>query len=273
MFRQNSWIFRPNSTRLAGLCQSVQLLELHENINRLWISDEVSMKKPVKTAAGLPAGKDVSAFLAKVSSTSVVKSSGQPGRLLFAMDATASREQSWDRACQIQGQMFVETAGLGGLEIQLCYYRGFSEFSASPWLAQSGDLLQTMSGVSCLGGHTQIEKVLRHAIRETRQKKINALVFVGDCIEENIDELCSLSGELALLGVPVFVFYEGDDPVAIGGFQQLATLTGGACCPFNSNSAKQLRDLLSAVAVYAAGGRKALEEFQRDHGSTLLRLK
>jgi hypothetical protein len=129
-----------------------------------------------------------------------------------------------------------------------------------------------MSCVNCLGGHTQIEKVLRHALGESRQKKINALVFVGDCIEENIDDLCSLAGELALHGVPIFAFYEGGDPVAVRGFQQLAALTGGACCPFNSSSPKHLRDLLSAVAVYAAGGRKALEDFQRNRGDTLLRL-
>ena len=47
-------------------------------------------------------------------------------RLIFAMDATASREPTWDRACQVQGQMFLETAALGGLEVQLVYYRGFA---------------------------------------------------------------------------------------------------------------------------------------------------
>ena len=29
------------------------------------------------------------------------------GRLLFALDATASRQPSWDRACQLQGQMWI----------------------------------------------------------------------------------------------------------------------------------------------------------------------
>src|SRR3546814_9870581 len=39
---------------------------------------------------------------------------GRRGRLIFAMDATASREPTWDRACRLQGEMFKETAALGG---------------------------------------------------------------------------------------------------------------------------------------------------------------
>ena len=39
------------------------------------------------------------------------------GRLLFAMDATASREHAWDMACQIQADMFMSTQEIGSLEI------------------------------------------------------------------------------------------------------------------------------------------------------------
>ena len=215
---------------------------------------------------------DIDAFLNKAAVTPRLKPSDERGRLIFAMDATASREATWDHACQLQGEMFSETAALGGLEIQLCYYRGYAEFDASPWLTSSQDLLTRMSGVACLGGHTQIEKILQHAIRETKQKKVDALVFVGDCLEENIDDLCRYAGELALLGVPMFLFHEGYDPVAAMGFKQLAQLTRGAYCRFDSNSAQQLKELLSAVAVYAAGGRQALENFNKRHGKTVLQL-
>jgi hypothetical protein len=44
-------------------------------------------------------------------------------------------------------------------------------------------------------------------------------------------------------------------------FRQFARLTGGAYCRFDSTSADQLRDLLAAVAVYAAGGLRALENY------------
>ena len=48
-------------------------------------------------------------------------SGGGRGRLIFALDATASREPTWDRACRIQGEMFEATAALGGLDIQLVF--------------------------------------------------------------------------------------------------------------------------------------------------------
>jgi len=212
---------------------------------------------------------EVDAFLRKVASTPVVKSSGHSGRLIFAMDATASREPTWDHACHIQAQMFADTAALGGLAIQLCYYRGYNEFSASDWLTRTADLHKRMTAVRCLGGHTQISKVLRHAIEETGQKKVNALVFVGDCMEEKLDRLCQLAGELGIHNVPVFLFHEGHDPAAEGAFKQIARLTNGAYCPFDAGSAQQLRDLLSAVAVYAAGGRRALEDFSESRGESV----
>jgi hypothetical protein len=162
--------------------------------------------------------------------------------------------------------MFEETASLGGLEIQLCYYRGFNEFSSTGWLTNTVDLQQRMAAVRCLGGHTQIRKVLRHAIKETRQRKADALVFVGDCMEENIAELCRIAGELGIHNVPAFLFHEGSDPVAEHAFRQIARLTNGAYCPFDAGSAQQLRELLSAVAVYAAGGRRALEHFSKTRG-------
>jgi hypothetical protein len=124
-----------------------------------------------------------------------------------------------------------------------------------------------MSSVFCLGGQTQIGRVLEHALTETRRTKVDALVFVGDCMEEDADALCHSAGELGLLGVPVFVFHEGGEPLARRTFEQVARLSRGAYCPFDANSARQLKDLLSAVAVYAAGGHRALEDYGRRGGS------
>ncbi len=214
----------------------------------------------------------IDAFLEKVSSTPVTKSAGERGRLIFAMDATASREHAWDRACHIQGEMFKETATLGGLDIQLCYYRGFGEFKASPWLSSSDELLNRMTSVSCQGGSTQIEKVLHQAIKQTKQKKVQALVFVGDCMEEDVDRLCQFAGELGMLGVPAFLFHEGEEPVAQRAFKQIARLTRGAYCSFDATSAGQLRDLLRAVAVYAAGGQSALQDFSKDRSEVVRKL-
>jgi hypothetical protein len=214
----------------------------------------------------------IEAFLKKVTAMPRIKSDGRLGRLIFAMDATASREPTWDRACHLQAQMFQETAALGGLEIQLCYYGGFKKFSASPWLRHSDALLARMMAVTCLGGYTQIEKILQHTLEETQRQKVNALVFVGDCMEENVDQLCHIAGKLGVLGVPAFVFQEGHDPVAEHAFRQIAKLSQGAYCRFDASSAAQLRDLLSAVAIYAAGGRHALENFSQRQGGVTLQL-
>ncbi len=197
------------------------------------------------------------------------RATGGRGRLIFAMDATASREPAWDHACHIQGEMFAATDSLGGLEVQLVFYRGFGECKASPWVSSSKELVRRMTAVSCLGGHTQIGRVLAHAVKETKNKRVDALVFVGDALEEAVDDLSHTAGELGLLGVPAFLFHEGDDAITAAGFRQIAKLTKGAYCPFDAGSAEQLKELLSAVAVYAAGGRRALEDLSRKKGGVV----
>lgn len=191
----------------------------------------------------------------------------QPGRLIFALDATASRQPTWDTACRLQSELFLATRDLGGLAIQLCYYRGFNEFKASSWLTNPDRLLTAMNSVSCLGGHTQIARVLRQAIRETRQQAVKAVILVGDCCEEKVDNLCQMAGELGMLRTPVFAFHEGHDSDGEHAFRQIAHLSGGAYVPFDHSSPAVLKELLGAVAVFATGGRKALEQFS-NHGST-----
>jgi len=205
-----------------------------------------------------PATTSVEQFLAQVE-RAPVPASGRRGRLIFAMDATASRQPTWDRACQLQGDMFTHTRGLGGLDIQLCFYRGYREFRASPWHDNAAALRRAGQAVRCLGGHTQIIRLLRHALAEHQRQPVQALVFIGDAIEEPIDQLCQLAGQLGILGVPLFLFQEGHDPLASNGFAQLARLSSGAHCHFDHHSAATLSELLNAVAVYASGGKQALD--------------
>jgi len=206
-----------------------------------------------------PLRSDVAAFLDRVASMPAVRPApGRRGRLLFAMDATASRQPSWDRACHLMGEMFLATRDLGGLSLSLAYYRGFAEFAATPWLADAQDVVRRMTGVTCLGGQTQILRVLRHAARQSAAEHVAALVFVGDAVEEDVDALCHAAGEMALRGTPGFFFHEGGSGIAGNAFRQMAKVSGGAYAPFDAGSAGQLRDLLRAVAVFAAGGRAAL---------------
>jgi hypothetical protein len=192
--------------------------------------------------------------------------SGTRGRLLFAMDATASREPTWDHACSIQGEMFVAADALGGLDVRLAFYRGFDEFKVSRWTSDGRELARLMSAVRCLAGRTQIGRVLRYAAEQRRDSRLDAVVFVGDCCEEDVDQIGHEAGQLGLLGLPVFVFHEGNDRTASRIFPQIAKLTRGAYCRFDRSSPDQLRKLLGAVAAYAAGGRDALLKYGREQG-------
>jgi hypothetical protein len=212
---------------------------------------------------------DVDAFLRDLNRAPAVRPGGGRGRLIFALDATASREPTWDRACRIQGEMFEATAALGGLDVRLVFYRSFAECKASRWMQNAGDLHRAMRAVSCVGGETQIGRVLEHAIAETKRQRVHALVFVGDAMEENADHLCRLAGELGLLGTPVFIFHEGNDATAAAAFRQIAKLSRGAYLSFDLASADRLKELLAAVAVYAAGGYRALADYSAKKGDEI----
>lgn len=215
-----------------------------------------------KTLQPSPAGA-IQSFLEQVAKTPAGTTGG---RLIFALDATASREPTWREARRLQAEMFEVAAASGGLAIQLCHYRGLADFSVSPWLTEARDLKARMERVACLGGLTQIGRVLEHAIAEARRARVNAVVFIGDCVEEAADALSHLAGQLGVLDTRLFLFQEGDDPEAERVFRHLAQLSGGAHCRFDAGSARQLGDLLGAVAAYAAGGHAALERFGRDRG-------
>jgi hypothetical protein len=194
-----------------------------------------------------------------VKSLGPASASGQRGRMIFALDATMSRQPLWDTACKLQADMFRETAAIGGLDVQLVYYRGIAECRASRFVSDATQLAGLMEKIDCRGGHSQIGKVLAHTRRESEQRRVQALVFVGDAMEEKLDDLCAAAGALGLLGVPAFVFQEGHDPIAEQAFREIARLSRGAYGRFDPGSAHQLAELLRAAAAYAAGGRKALE--------------
>jgi hypothetical protein len=200
------------------------------------------------------------------------RSGREPGRVIFALDATASREPTWDQASHLQSELFLSASSLGGLSIQLCYFRGYREFKATRFVEQTDQLVQLMNGVGCLGGMTQIERLLEHALVETRVRPVKAVIFIGDCCEEPVDPLCHAAGELGMLRTPVFMFQEGDDPHARRVFEQISKLSGGAYAPFDRSSPQMLRELLGAVAVYAAGGAKALADHSGRSSAAVRRL-
>jgi hypothetical protein len=208
---------------------------------------------------------DIEAFVQRARAVGP-RADGKRGRLIFAMDATMSRQPMWDLACGLQAEMFEETAAIGGLDVQLVYYRGLSECRASKWVSDPKRLNSLMERIDCRGGHTQIRRVLEHVRKEAKLQKVDAFVFVGDAMEEPVDDLCAKAGELGLLGVPAFMFQEESDPITESAFREIARLTNGAYCRFDAGASAQLRELLRAAAAFAAGGHKALSDLSRRSG-------
>lgn len=224
------------------------------------------MKKTSGELNKTDSSSEVSAFLDKLDQMPQTHKSDRAGRLIFAMDATASRAGTWDMACKLQGDMFAKSSAIGSLELQLVFFRGYKECKSSKWLSNPMDLLRLMSSVTCLAGQTQVKRVLTHTLNEVRENPVDALVYVGDCMEEDIDKLGALAGQLKLQNVPMFIFQEGYDVTASVAFKQFAALSGGAHCQLDHNSAHQLGQLLNAAAVYAAGGRGALQDYAKLNG-------
>lgn len=213
------------------------------------MTSELKTTKP-KTASRA----EIDGFFAQVKSLAPTAKPGQRGRLIFALDATASRQDLWDVACKLQADMFRTAAAVGALDVQLVYYRGLGECRASKWVSRPDELTRLMERIDCRGGFTQIGKILAHAKREAPA----TLVFVGDAMEEGIDDLSHAAGELGRLGVKAFMFQEGDDRDAERASREIARATGGAYCRFDPGAAHQLAELLRAAATYAAGGMQAL---------------
>ena len=201
---------------------------------------------------------EVEAFLRKAAAVPAA-AAGKRGRLVFALDATLSRQPTWDLAQSLQGKRFETAGALGGLDVQLVFFRGMAECRASSFVENGAGLAALMGKIAVRGGQTQIARVLEHVRTETRRAPVGALVYVGDAMEENVDALCGLAGELGLLGVKAFMFHEGADPAAARAFREIARLTGGAYAAFDQSAAQRLASLLAAAAAYAAGGSRALE--------------
>lgn len=202
---------------------------------------------------------EIDKFLTR--SKDLVERGPADGRLIFAIDATASRQPTWDRACQLQGEMFLATHTKARLSVQLCYFRGFNDFRTSTWLQDEAALLHQMNRVRCEGGYTQILRVLEHALAENAKQAVQAIVLIGDACEENHDLIAGKAGELGIAGIPLFMFQEGHDRKTEHLFRHMAKLTRGAWARFDHRSARELAELLGAVARYATGGKESLLQY------------
>lgn len=208
-----------------------------------------------KPPAPIASDGAVAAFLARAASVPALRAGPSPARLIFGVDATASRQPTWDHAAGVQAEMFA--AAGGRLAVSLAYFRGAGEFAATPYLSDGRSLAGRMSRVTCAAGHTQILRLLRHAESEAASR-LRALVLIGDACEEAPGPILDAATRLGVRRVPAFVFQEGDDPTATPVFKEVARRTGGAWAPFDHRSPGALAALLRGAAAYASGGREAL---------------
>jgi hypothetical protein len=159
------------------------------------------------------------------------------------------------------------TAG-SNLDLQLVYYSGIDRCVASRWFSDARSLTTIMSGVTCRSGETQIEKVLIHARKENQRQKVDALVLISDACEEDPASLYAAARQLS--SVPVFMFQEGRNEHIASIYAEIAGITKGAYCKFDTGAAQRLADLLKAVAAFAAGGVKALANQNSEAAKLLL---
>jgi hypothetical protein len=199
--------------------------------------------------------------------------------LMFAIDATASRAATWDIARELQAKMFRDAAPIGKLDVQLVYYRGENECRHSKWVTSGDRLAHLMNQIECKSGRTQIGRVLDHALRETEKAPVQALVFIGDMFEEQVESIAgefeephesiaAMAGALGKRGLPVFMFQDVSrvrDARARSAFRLIALKSGGAYFEFNPNTARaveQLSDQLNAIARLAVGDGEALQQIE-----------
>src|SRR5262249_308719 len=159
-------------------------------------SSPAPLDDPPSSAPAASPRAEIDRFLDQVKALGPAVKTGRRGRLIFALEPTMSRQPPGDQGCKLEAEMFREAAAVGGLDIQLVYYRGLAECRASTWIADSDRLGTLMSGIDCRGGHTQIAKVLAHALRENESGKVAVLGFVGDAVVESLDECTAPPGAL-----------------------------------------------------------------------------
>jgi len=199
------------------------------------------------------------------------------GRLIFVVDATASRQPTWDASARLQAQMFDEASRLGTLDVQLIYFRGERDYggecTASPWTSDGRELARRMTQVTCITGHTQYGKAFEHVRKEHAKEPVGAVVVIGDMCEEAAPTLYDAVGGL---GVPCFMFQEGGDRSeheyrnANEIFREIARLTKGAYSQFRPGAERELAELLREVAAFATGGLTALSDMRSEAAAKLL---
>ena len=189
---------------------------------------------------------------------------GTPGRprLIFAVDATASREPAWAAARQVTDALV--KALPGALDVALAVHGGSRVHTFTAFTNNANTLRDRAAGVACRGGTTRLLPILAASLKHPA---VRVVVYIGDVFEESVIQGQRLADAMGAQGTKLIVLHDTADPGARRDaevFWDLAKRTGGCVLPFDASASGRLRDLLSAVAVYAVGGEKLLRERRHD---------
>lgn len=220
------------------------------------------MTLPAKTNKALPARKSV---FARFKEHQLQKRRGT--RIGFIVDATGSREESWERAQTIQAGMFRKVAALKALHLRLMYFGG-GLIANWGWQDNPRTVAARMAQTRCLRGLTQFLPALTSFIDEAAETKADAIILIGDCFEEDIEQAAKVAQALKASGIKVFAFLEGEDWTAASVFRTFAETTGGAFGKFGEEL--PLAPLCEGVALLTAGGKKAVRKIENKKVRLLL---
>ncbi len=173
--------------------------------------------------------------------------------ICFVIDATGSRQHSWQQAQRTQAEMFDAVKSAGNLKLSIVCHRG-NRVSDLGTFATPADAKRSMAAVSCEAGNTEIIGSLKAAMG----KKPSTIIMIGDCFEENFGDLQQVCSKLAAEQIRVYAFVEGNDPNGQHAYKMAADLTGGIFQPFGSGL--DLSDLCVAAAVFDVGGQQAFDK-------------
>jgi hypothetical protein len=183
-------------------------------------------------------------------------------RLVFAVDATASREPAWAAARQVTDALV--KALPGALDVALAVHGGSRVHTFTAFTNDAKTLRDRAAGVACEAGMTRLLPILAASLK---RPAVRVVVYIGDVFEESVVQGRRLADEMGGKGIKLIVLHDTADASArrdVEVFWDLAKRTGGCVLPFDASASGRLRDLLSAVAVYAVGGEKLLRERRHD---------
>ncbi|MSP01441.1 MAG: hypothetical protein EXR07_10400 [Acetobacteraceae bacterium] len=179
-------------------------------------------------------------------------------RLVFAVDATASREPAWAAARQVTDALV--KALPGALDVALAVHGGGHVHTFTAFTNDAATLRDRAAGVTCISGMTRLLPILSTSLKHPA---VRVVVYIGDVFEESVAQGRRIADAMGARGTKLFVLHDTSNRDARRDaeiFWDLAKRTGGCVLPFDANAPGRLRELLAAVAVYAVGGEQLLRE-------------